>query len=190
MLKGREKIDSWLRGEAGAVLGAAVSPKTVEQYKRNGARLHAAREGQARGLVQARRQLGNVYAYRAAVRWYAATEGIKAVREYSAAAKFGLEDAKAAAWQRVLHFAADLVQYPKDAKPGLPSARAVALGLDDPKPEGAPARAKREGGQTPKSARRRSSKPPTASPANTPTGVHWCGRDWWPSSRRGSTMPR
>jgi integrase len=85
------------------------------------------------------------YAYRAAVRWYAATEGIKAVREYSAAAKFGLEDAKAAAWQRVLHFAADLVQYPKDAKPGLPSARAVALGLDDPKPEGAPARAKREG---------------------------------------------
>ena len=39
----------------------------------------------------------------------------------------------------------DLVQYPKDAKPGLPSARAVALGLDDPKPEGAPTRAKKKG---------------------------------------------
>jgi integrase len=146
VLKGREKIDSWLRGEAGAVLGAAVSPKTVEQYKRNGARLHAAREkGKPVDLSKHEGSSATFYAYRAAVRWYAATEGIKAVREYSAAAKFGLEDAKAAAWQRVLHFAADLVQYPKDAKPGLPSARAVALGLDDPKPEGAPARAKREG---------------------------------------------
>ena len=55
-------------------------------------------------------------------------------------------NAKTEAWQRVLHFAADLVQYPKDAKPGLPSARAVALGLDDPKPEGAPTRAKKKGG--------------------------------------------
>ena len=54
-------------------------------------------------------------------------------------------NAKTEAWQRVLHFAADLVQYPKDAKPGLPSARAVALGLDDPKPEGAPTRAKKKG---------------------------------------------
>jgi integrase len=146
VLKGREKIDSWLRGEAGVILGAAVSPKTVEQYKRNGARLHAAREkGKPVDLSKHEGSSATFYAYRAAVRWYAATEGIKAVREYSAAAKFGLEDAKAAAWQRVLHFAADLVQYPKDAKPGLPSARAVALGLDDPKPEGAPARAKREG---------------------------------------------
>ena len=146
VLKGREKIDSWLRGESGAVLGAAVSPQTVEQYKRNGARLHAAREqGKPVDLSKHEGSAATFYAYRAAVRWYAATHGIEAVREYSAAAKRGDEVAKADAWQRVLHFAADLVQYPKDAKPGLPSARAVALGLDDPKPEGAPARAKREG---------------------------------------------
>ena len=146
VLKGREKIDSWLRGEAGVILGAAVSPKTVEQYKRNGARLHAAREqGKPVDLSKHEGSSATFYAYRAAVRWYAATHGIEAVREYSAAAKRGDEVAKADAWQRVLHFAADLVQYPKDAKPGLPSPVMVALGLDDAKPEGAPARAKREG---------------------------------------------
>ena len=146
VLKGREKIDSWLRGEAGVILGAAVSPKTVEQYKRNGARLHAAREqGKPVDLSKHEGSSATFYAYRAAVRWYAATHGIEAVREYSAAAKRGDEVAKADAWQRVLHFAADLVQYPKDAKPGLPSPAMVALGLDDAKPEGAPARAKRQG---------------------------------------------
>ena len=146
VLKGREKIDSWLRGEAGVILGAAVSPKTVEQYKRNGARLHAAREqGKPVDLSKHEGSSATFYAYRAAVRWYAATHGIEAVREYSAAAKRGDEVAKADAWQRVLHFAADLVQYPKDAKPGLPSPVMVALGLDDAKPEGAPARAKRQG---------------------------------------------
>jgi integrase len=146
VLKGREKIDSWLRGEAGVILGAAVSPKTVEQYKRNGARLHAAREqGKPVDLSKHEGSSATFYAYRAAVRWYAATHGIEAVREYSAAAKRGDEVAKADAWQRVLHFAADLVQYPKDAKPGLPSPVMVALGLDDAKPEGVPARAKRQG---------------------------------------------
>ena len=146
VLKGREKLDSWLRGEAAAILGAEVSPKTVEQYKRNGARLHAAREqGKPVDLSKHEGSSATFYAYRAAVRWYAATHGAEAVREYAAAAKRGDEVAKADAWQRVLHFAADLVQYPKDAKPGLPSAKMVALGLDDAKPEGAPARAKREG---------------------------------------------
>lgn len=146
VLKGREKLDSWLRGEAAAILGTEVSPKTIEQYKRNGARLHAARvTGQPVDLTKHEGSSATFYAYRAAVRWYAATHGIEAVREYSAAAKRGDEAAKADAWQRVLHFAADLVQYPKDAKPGLPSAKMVALGLDDAKPEGAPARAKREG---------------------------------------------
>ena len=146
VLKGREKLDSWLRGEAAAILGTEVSPKTIEQYKRNGARLHAARvTGQPVDLTKHEGSSATFYAYRAAVRWYAATHGIEAVREYSAAAKRGDEAAKADAWQRVLHFAADLVQYPKDAKPGLPSPKMVALGLDDPKPEGVPARAKREG---------------------------------------------
>lgn len=146
VLKGREKLDSWLRGEAAAILGTEVSPRTIEQYKRNGARLHAARAlGKPVDLSKHEGSAATFYAYRAAVRWYAATHGIEAVREYSAAAKRGDEAAKAEAWQRVLHFAADLVQYPKDAKPGLPSPAMVALGLDDAKPEGAPARAKRQG---------------------------------------------
>ena len=146
VLKGREKLDSWLRSEAAAILAAEVSPKTVEQYKRNGARLHAARElGKPVDLTKHEGSAATFYAYRAAVRWYAATHGAEAVREYAAAAKRGDDVAKAEAWQRVLHFAADLTQYPKDAKPGFPDAKMVALGLDDAKPEGVPARAKREG---------------------------------------------
>lgn len=147
VLKGREKISPWLRAEAAAVLASQVSPKTVEQYERNGARLHAARAlGKPVDLSNHTGSASTFYAYRAAVRWYAATHGAQAVRDYDNARRREDEDGKAEAWQRVLHFAADLVQYPKDAKPGLPNAEHVALGLDDAKPEGAPTRAKRERG--------------------------------------------
>ena len=146
VLKGLDRVHLWLRDEAKAILETSISEKTLEQYKRNGARLHAARAaGEPVNLSKHEGSSATFYAYRAAVRWYAATHGAEAVRDYNAAAKSGDEEAKADAWQRVLHFAADLVQYPKDAKPGLPSPRMVALGLDDAKPEGVPARAKREG---------------------------------------------
>ena len=147
VLRGMKSVNAWLSEEAAAVLASQVSPKTVEQYERNGARLHAARAlGEPVDLSKHTGSASTFYAYRAAVRWYAATHGAQAVRDYDNARRRDDEAAKVEAWQRVLHFAADLVQYPKDAKPGLPSAHAVALGLDDAKPEGAPTRAKRERG--------------------------------------------
>ena len=146
VLKGMESLNAWLRKEAAQILEGQHSGKTLAQYERNGARLHAARvAGQPVDLTKHEGSSATFYAYRAAVRWYAAKQGAKAVREYEAASKRGDDAAKAEAWQRVLHFAADLVQYPKDAKPGLPSPAMVAAGLDDAKPEGAPARAKRQG---------------------------------------------
>ena len=145
VLKGMESLNVWLRKEAAEILTGQHSDKTLAQYERNGTRLHAARVvGQPVDLTKHEGSSATFYAYRAAVRWYAAKQGAQAVREYEAASKRGDEAGKADAWQRVLHFAADLVQYPKDAKPGLPSPAMVALGLDDAKPEGAPARAKRE----------------------------------------------
>ena len=82
VLKGREKISPWLRAEAAAVLASQVSPKTVEQYERNGARLHAARAlGKPVDLSNHTGSASTFYAYRAAVRWYAATHGAQAVQE-------------------------------------------------------------------------------------------------------------
>lgn len=136
----------WLRQQAAEVLATPVGEKTRAQYERNGARLDAARPpGEAIDLSAHEGKASTFYAYRAAVRWHAAQRGAEAVKNYNAAKKAGDDVAAADAWQRVLYAAADLVTYPKDAKPGLPSPQAVAMGLDDPKPEGRPARAKREG---------------------------------------------
>ena len=146
VLKGMEQVNAWLRTAAAEVLAAKVSDKTRELYERNGARLDAARViGEPVDLQPYESRSATFYAYRAAVRWHAAQRGAEAVKEYDRAKRAHDDATAAAAWQRVLYAAADLVAYPKDAKPGLPSPSAVALGLDDPKPEGAPARAKREG---------------------------------------------
>ena len=141
-----ESVHIWLRSEAKSILDAKHGEKTLAQYERNGTRLNLARpQGEPVNLSAYENTASTYYAYRAAVRYYAAKHGAQAVRDYDSAMKREDTNAKTEAWQRVLHFAADLVQYPKDAKPGLPSARAVALGLDDPKPEGAPTRAKKKG---------------------------------------------
>lgn len=147
VLRGMESVHIWLRSEAKSILDAKHGEKTLAQYERNGTRLNLARpQGEPVNLSAYENTASTYYAYRAAVRYYAAKHGAQAVRDYDSAMKREDTNAKTEAWQRVLHFAADLVQYPKDAKPGLPSARAVALGLDDPKPEGAPTRAKKKGG--------------------------------------------
>lgn len=147
VLRGMESVHIWLRSEAKSILDAKHGEKTLAQYERNGTRLNLARpQGEPVNLSAYENTASTYYAYRAAVRYYAAKHGAQAVRDYDSAVKREDTNAKTEAWQRVLHFAADLVQYPKDAKPGLPSARAVALGLDDPKPEGAPTRAKKKGG--------------------------------------------
>ena len=83
VLRGMKSVNAWLSEEAAAVLASQVSPKTVEQYERNGARLHAARAlGEPVDLSKHTGSASTFYAYRAAVRWYAATHGAQAVRDY------------------------------------------------------------------------------------------------------------
>ena len=146
ILKGSTDLHVWLKEQATEILSVAVTEKTKEQYLRNGKRLDAERqEGNAVSLQKYEGKASTFYAYRAAVRYYAAQVGLDAVNEYNKHKKMGDDVAAAAAWQRVIYAAADLKTFPKDAAPGLPSSRLVALGLSDPKQEGAPAKAKREG---------------------------------------------
>lgn len=146
VLKGMAQVNVWLREQAQAIVAAKVSDKTRELYERNGARLHAARvPGEPVDLRPHEGSASTFYAYRAAVRWHAAQRGLEAAKAYDKASRAHDKEAAAIAWQQVVYAAADLAAYPKDGKPGLPSPNAIALGLDDPKPEGAPARAKREG---------------------------------------------
>lgn len=146
ILKGVTDLHIWLKEQATEILSVTVTEKTKEQYLRNGKRLDAERqEGNAVSLEKYEGKASTFYAYRAAVRYYAAQVGIDAVNEYNKCKKKGDDVAAAAAWQRVIYAAADLKTFPKDAAPGLPSPGLISLGLSDPKQEGAPAKAKREG---------------------------------------------
>ena len=146
ILVGVESVNVWLRGEVKELLAVELSAKSKEQYERNGSRLDAQRvEGEAVSLENYEGSASTFYAYRAAVRWHAAKRGQLALNEYDRAKKAKDETTAAAAWQRILYAAADLKTYPKDAAPGIPAPNHVALGLADAKPEGAPAKAKREG---------------------------------------------
>jgi hypothetical protein len=146
ILKGVTDLHIWLKEQATEILSLTVSEKTKEQYTRNGQRLDKERqEGNAVSLTKYEGKASTFYAYRAAVRYYAAKAGLDAINEYNKYKKSGNDIAAAAAWQRVIYAAADLKTFPKDAAPGLPSAGLVALGLSDPKQEGAAAIAKREG---------------------------------------------
>ena len=116
-----ESVHIWLRSEAKSILDAKHGEKTLAQYERNGTRLNLARpQGEPVNLSAYENTASTYYAYRAAVRYYAAKHGAQAVRDYDSAVKREDTNAKTEAWQRVLHFAADLVQYPKDAKPDYP----------------------------------------------------------------------
>lgn len=146
VLKGVEHIDEWLKKECDAVISQPVSDKSVEQYRRNGARIDASRvSGEPVSLSTFEGRPSTYYAYRAAVRFHAAEFGRAALRDYDKARKAKDTTAKAAAYQRMLDAAADLKTYSRDAVPGLPNPNMISLGLSDPKPEGAPTRAKREG---------------------------------------------
>ena len=147
ILVGVASVNVWLREQVKEILATKVSEKTQAQYERNGKRLNAQRvESEAVSLEKYEGSASTFYAYRAAVRWHAAKRGHDAVNEYDSAKKLGDDAAAADAWQRVLYAAADLKTYPKDAAPGVfPTRKELAAGLADPKQEGAPARAKREG---------------------------------------------
>lgn len=146
ILAGLEQAGAWLRKEANDILAAEVGERTQAQYERNGKRLHELRaDGEAISLEKFEGSASTYYAYRASVRYHAATRGLEALKEYDDAKKIKDNAAAAEAWQRVIYAAADLKTYPKDSAPGLRNKKFVANGLVDGKPEGAPARAKREG---------------------------------------------
>lgn len=152
-LQGMEKLSAWIREQAREILATEVGEKTRAQYERNGTRLDASRViGCPVDLSPYEGRRATYYAYRAALRWHAATRGMQAVRDYDNARKASGGNGSPesdAAWQRVLYAASDLVAYPKDARPGPPSDALTRLGLADAKPEGAPSRAKREGRNLP-----------------------------------------
>lgn len=118
-LKGLESAHIWLLEQGKAMDKTPIAPKTIEQYTKIGERLDAARKrGEPVDLSQYEDSPATFYMYRAAVRRYAALRGQQAARDYSTASKKKDENAKAEAWQRVLHYAADLVAYPPDG-PGV-----------------------------------------------------------------------
>ena len=121
--------------------------KTLAQYERNGTRLNLARpQGEPVNLSAYENTASTYYAYRAAVRYYAAKHGAQAVRDYDSAMKREDTNAKTEAWQRVFALCCGFGSVSERRETWTTSARAVALGLDDPKPEGAPTRAKKKGG--------------------------------------------
>lgn len=145
ILKGVEEVHVWLREQAQIILATEVSDKTKEQYERNGVRLNASRStGEPIDLTEFEGSASTYYAYRASVRYHAAKTGLDAIKAYNKLMKLGNKDEAQAEWQKVLYAAADLKQYPTD-KTGIPSPKAIALGLSDPKPLSRPALAKREG---------------------------------------------
>ena len=146
ILKGVSQVHIWLKEQATEILSLKISEKTKGQYILNGERLGKKRqEGNAVSLQKYEGKASTFYAYRAAVRYYAAKVGLEAIEEYNEHKKNDDDIAAAAAWQRVIYAAADLKTFPKDAVPGLPTPSELANGLSDKKQEGAPARAKREG---------------------------------------------
>ena len=83
-----EKLSAWIREQAREVLAAEVSEKTRAQYERNGARLDADRVvGCPVDLGPYEGRRSTYYAYRAALRWHAASRGVQAVRDYDNARK-------------------------------------------------------------------------------------------------------
>ena len=135
VLKGVEQIESWVRQSAKEVLANKVSDASKEQYRTVGIRLDARRSqpGEPIDLSAHSGSKSTYYAYRAALRFHAAEQAIIAANEYDKARKEGDVIKKAEAYQRMLSYAADLKQHPKDAQPGLPDPKMVALGLQDEK---------------------------------------------------------
>ena len=142
ILVGVDQVGAWLRSEAKEILAAKVSEKTQAQHLRNGDRLAGQRvDGEAIDLTKYQTTPTTFYAYRAAVRYHAATRGQEALQAYDAAKKAKDDAASAEAWQRVLYAAADLKTHPGSV-PGLSALDLHKLGAGT---ESGPAKAKREG---------------------------------------------
>ena len=78
VLRGMESVHIWLRSEAKSILDAKHGEKTLAQYERNGTRLNLARpQGEPVNLSAYENTASTYYAYRAAVRYYAAKHGAR-----------------------------------------------------------------------------------------------------------------
>lgn len=142
ILVGVDQVGAWLRNEAKEILAAKVSEKTQAQHLRNGGRLAGQRvDGEAIDLTKYQTTSTTFYAYRAAVRYHAATRGQEALQAYDAAKKAKDDAASAEAWQRVLYAAADL----KTHAGSVPGLSALDLHKAGAGTESGPAKAKREG---------------------------------------------
>lgn len=138
ILKGLANIESWLRTEVAATK-FDVSDKTAVDYLKKAARLNTARPqaGEPPDLNALTNKASTFFAYRAALRYDACQRATSSLRAYEKARKAKDEPAKKAAYRVMLEAAADLKMYPRDAQPGIPNSKHVALGLSDEKQKSA-----------------------------------------------------
>ena len=134
LLKGLPNLERWLREQVQThKKDKSNSAETKARYTQVAMTLDATRPrpGEPVQIEKQAKTKNTFYAYRAAVRWTALERAAAALRAYNNADN---DADKKAAYQVMLTSAADLVRYPADAQPGLPSAgfgaAAKALGDD------------------------------------------------------------
>jgi len=135
ILKGLEHLERWLGAQVREHKNdKKTNPETQVRYAQIAMTLETSREkiGEPIRIELHAKTANTFYAYRAAVRWSALENAQKALRVYKNSHD---EAAKKSAYQIMLTCAADLVKYPADAQPGLPSQSfiktAKALGDDE-----------------------------------------------------------
>ncbi|MGL5226156.1 MAG: hypothetical protein ACRC8Q_12680, partial [Aeromonas sp.] len=126
LLKGLPNLERWLREQVQMhKKDKSNSAETKARYAQVAMTLDATRPrpGEPVQIEKQAKTKNTFYAYRAAVRWTALERAAAALRAYNNADN---DADKKSAYQVMLTSAADLVRYPADAQPGLPSAGFVA----------------------------------------------------------------
>ena len=126
LLKGVEHIERWLSEQVRAhKKDKNTSAETKSKYAQIVMTLEATRSrpGEPVQIEKTTNSKNTFYVYRAATRWAALERAAVGLKAYK---KADTDADKKAAYQVMLTAAADLVRYPADAQPGLPSAGFVA----------------------------------------------------------------
>ena len=126
LLKGLPNLERWLREQVQThKKDKSNSAETKARYAQVAMTLDATRPrpGEPVQIEKQAKTKNTFYAYRAAVRWTALERAAVALRAYNNADN---DADKKSAYQVMLTSGADLVRYPADAQPGLPSAGFVA----------------------------------------------------------------
>ena len=127
LLKGLPNLERWLREQVQThKKDKSNSAETKARYAQVAMTLDATRPrpGEPVQIEKQAKTKNTFYAYRAAVRWTALERAAAALRAYNNADN---DADKKAAYQVMLTSAADLVRYPADAQPGLPSSGLLLL---------------------------------------------------------------